>query len=161
MTSFGEYLKILRERVGISQEGLAQEANISSAYVSQIESGRRNVPTPDVLRRMAAPLDVPYLVLMRQAGHLHDSELQMLLLRTIKVLFAQESGGTRLEELLRDSIDRWIELDPEMRHHLLNRSEVSHVGELIIDTLLQRQADLILADLFSDDGTYRASSSKR
>lgn len=160
MTSFGEYLKILRERIGISQEGLAQEANISSAYVSQIESGRRNVPTPDVLRRMAAPLDVPYLVLMRQAGHVHESELQMLLLRTIKVLFAREPGRTRLEELLRDSIDRWIELDIDTRHHVLNTSDIDHVGELIIDALLQRQADLILANLFSDDETYHASSNK-
>ena len=160
MTSFGEYLKILRERVGISQEGLAQEANISSAYVSQIESGRRNVPTPDVLRRMAAPLDVPYLVLMKQAGHLHESELQMLLLRTIKVLFAQEPGRTRLEEVLRDSIDRWIELDAQMRDDVLNRSDVDHVGELIIDALLQRQADLILADLFSDNDRYGSISNK-
>ena len=160
MTSFGEYLKILRERVGISQEALAQEANISSAYVSQIESGRRNVPTPDVLRRMAAPLDVPYLVLMRQAGHLYDSELQILLLRTIKVLFAQEPGRTVLEELLRDSIDRWTELDQETQRHVLRTSDVNHVGELIIDALLQHQADLILADLFSEDDAHRLSSSK-
>ena len=152
MTPFGEYLKILRERVAISQEALAKEAQISSAYVSQIESGRRNVPTPDVLRRMAAPLDVPYLVLMRQAGHLHDSELQVLLLQAIKVLFAQEPGRRALEGLLRDSIERWFEMNEEAQHHVLKTSDANHVAEIILEGLLERQASLILAELFSDHG---------
>ncbi|MGB0384763.1 MAG: helix-turn-helix domain-containing protein [Ardenticatenaceae bacterium] len=161
MTPFGEYLKMLRERAGISQEALASEAQISSAYISQIESGRRNPPTPDVLRRMAAPLNVPYLVLMRQAGYLHDSELEMLLLRAIKALFAQEPGRSALDGLLRDSIERWMAMDEETRAHVLEASHANHISEIILEALLQSQTSLVLAQLFPEYQSYRQGVSSQ
>ncbi len=149
MTPFGEYLKVLRERAGLSQESLAEEAQISSAYVSQIETGRRNPPTPDVLRRMAPSLGVPYTVLMMQAGHLTDAELQTLLLRAIRVLFVQEPGRERLDAVLREAIDRWMALDDEARRGALDASHADHVSEIILEALLQRQTDILFAELFA------------
>ena len=151
MTPFGEYLKLLRERVGLSQETLAEEAQISSAYVSQIETGRRNPPTPDVLRRMAAPLGASYIVLMRQANYLTDAELQTLLLRAIKELFVREPGRTALEAVLREGFDRWMEMAPEARQNALDSANADHVAEIVLAALLQRQTDLIFAELFPQD----------
>ena len=154
MTPFGEYLKILRERVGLSQEHLAEEADISSAYVSQLETGRRNPPTPDVLRRMAAPLGVAYTVLLMQAGHLTENELQTLLLRAIRVLFGQGTGREALEEMLRESINRWTEMDGDEQRNILDASNAEHVAEIILEAFLQRQTDLIFEELFSQDDEY-------
>lgn len=154
MNPFGEYLKILRERAGLSQETLAEEADISSAYVSQIETGRRNPPTPDVLRRMAGPLEVPYITLMMQADHLREAELQILLLRAIKVLFTQEPGHSALEEVLREAINRWLAMDEEARRNVLDSASVDHVSEIILEALLQRQTDLIFAELFGGEDAY-------
>lgn len=154
MNPFGEYLKILRERAGLSQETLAEEADISSAYVSQIETGRRNPPTPDVLRRMAGPLGVPYITLMMQADHLREAELQILLLRAIKVLFTQEPGHSALEEVLREGINRWLAIDEEARRNVLDSANADHVSEIILEALLQRQTDLIFAELFGEEEAY-------
>ncbi|MGH2542295.1 MAG: helix-turn-helix domain-containing protein [Ardenticatenaceae bacterium] len=155
MTPFGEYLKILRERAGLSQEALAEEAQISSAYVSQIETGRRNAPTPDVLRRMAPSLGVPYIVLLRQAGQLTEAELQTLLLRAIRLLYIQEPGHEQLVLLLREAIDRWRTMSSEEQRNALDAASADHVAELILPALLQRQTDLLFAELFPhDEGEY-------
>lgn len=151
MTPFGEYLKLLRERAGLSQETLAEESEISSAYVSQLETGRRNPPTPDVLRRMAAPLGVPYTVLLMQAEHLRDAELQTLLLRAIRELYGQGDGRDALVEVLREAINRWMSLDEAARQNVLDLSNADHVAEIIVEALLQRQADLLFAALFPRD----------
>ncbi len=151
MTLFGEYLRRLRERAGISQETLAEEAEISSAYISQIESGRRNPPTPDVLRRMAAPLGVPYVVLLRQADHVRDDDLYALLLQAIRTLFVQDPGREQLEQLLREAIERWTQLDPPAREERLEAANAEHIGEILLEALLQKQSDLLFAQLFRAD----------
>lgn len=148
MTAFGEYMKLLRERAGISQETLADEAEISSAYVSQIETGRRNPPTPDVLRRMAAPLGVPYTVLLMQADHLHEAELQTLLLHALRTLFAQGTGREEQIRLLSAAIDRWMALTPSARQEALDSSHADHVAEMLLEALLQKQVDILFAALF-------------
>lgn len=148
MSAFGEYLKLLRERAALSQETLAEEAEISSAYVSQIETGRRNPPTPDVLRRMAAPLGVPYTVLLMQADHLHEPELQALLLQSLRTLYVLEPGREQLVTLLRESIDRWDALDARARQQVLDGAGADHVAEIILEALLQKQVDILFAALF-------------
>ncbi|MBN8980086.1 MAG: helix-turn-helix transcriptional regulator [Rhizobiales bacterium] len=50
-------LRRLRVERGISQEGLAYEANIDRAYVGGLERRSHN-PTVDLLDRLAATLDV-------------------------------------------------------------------------------------------------------
>lgn len=148
MSAFGEYLKLLRERAGLSQETLADEAEISSAYVSQIETGRRNPPTPDVLRRMAAPLGVPYTVLLMQADHLHEPELQSLLLHSMRTLYVADPGRERLVDLLSEAIDRWGTLDARARQHVLDSASADHVAEIILEGLLQKQVDILFGALF-------------
>lgn len=151
MTFFGEYLRRLRERASISQETLAEEAEISSAYISQIESGRRNPPTPDVLRRMAAPLDVPYVVLLRQADHVRDEDLYVLLVQAIRTLFVQDPGREQLEQLLREAVDRWTQLDPAARETALDAANAEHIGDILLEALLQKQSELLFEQLFRED----------
>lgn len=67
---FGKYLKELREEKSYSTHTLAQLAGVSQSYISHVESGRKkNVPSPEILKKMAGPLGVSYEELMVKAGY--------------------------------------------------------------------------------------------
>ncbi len=56
MQSIGRRIKELREASGITRTELAKRANVTRAYVSSLESGSRDNPSLDVLRRLANAL---------------------------------------------------------------------------------------------------------
>ncbi|MFD2118155.1 helix-turn-helix domain-containing protein [Paenibacillus yanchengensis] len=68
-SKLGDYLKSQREEVGISMYKLAKESGLSHTYISQLEKGLKQNPSPDILRKLAKPLSVPYSELMIQAGY--------------------------------------------------------------------------------------------
>lgn len=51
-------LRVIRELRGVTTASLADKASVSRPYVSLIESGARS-PRSDVVKRLAAALDVP------------------------------------------------------------------------------------------------------
>ncbi|HSZ70986.1 MAG TPA: helix-turn-helix transcriptional regulator [Solirubrobacteraceae bacterium] len=61
---FGVNLRWARQRVGLSQEALANEASVDRAAVSVFERGRRN-PNLRTVLRLARALEVPPGVLLR------------------------------------------------------------------------------------------------
>ena len=63
----GRNVRLHRERVGISQEELADRAGLDRTYVSGIERGIRN-PTVLVLRDLAVVLKVQPADLLTMAG---------------------------------------------------------------------------------------------
>lgn len=56
--AFGERVRELRKAHGMSQRGLAERAGIDFTYLSKIENGRIEPPSEDVIRRVAAELNV-------------------------------------------------------------------------------------------------------
>jgi len=58
MASFGRYLRDLRVRTGMRMKTLADEMGWTSVYVSDIERGRRNPPSPENIVRIAEILGV-------------------------------------------------------------------------------------------------------
>ena len=56
--SFGEYLRHWRQHRRLSQQGLAQEADVSTRHLSFVETGR-SVPSREMVLRLATRLDVP------------------------------------------------------------------------------------------------------
>ncbi|GEM_PF-1217124 len=145
---FGAYLRALRRRAGISQEALAEEAGISSAYISQLESGQRNPPSPHVLRQMAAALGVPYLALLHAAGYLREEEIVAYLLRAFDEVFAYAEGWERLVAGLREAVDRWNALSPEEQRRRLALTDADHIAELLVAELLAQQRHLLVEALF-------------
>jgi HTH-type transcriptional regulator, competence development regulator len=67
---FGEYLKKIREDNKLSIRQLAMYSKVSASYLSQIETGERNVPKPEILLKLSKPLKVSYEELMEKAGYL-------------------------------------------------------------------------------------------
>ncbi|MBI3668189.1 MAG: helix-turn-helix transcriptional regulator [Acidobacteria bacterium] len=55
---FGEVVREVRTRRGLSQEKLAELADLDRTFVSMIERGKRH-PTLETAKRLAEALDVP------------------------------------------------------------------------------------------------------
>lgn len=58
MTPLGAKIRQLREERGISLKQMAAALNVSSAYLSALEHGRRGTPTSFLLHRMIAFFNV-------------------------------------------------------------------------------------------------------
>jgi transcriptional regulator with XRE-family HTH domain len=56
--AFGVRVREERERLGLTQRGLAQRADMNPTYISQIENGHRNT-TLEVMVEIATALGVP------------------------------------------------------------------------------------------------------
>lgn len=72
MDSFGQKLEALRKRKKLSQKQLAEKAGISPSYLSRVERGKRNIPHPNILKKMAAPLGMTEAELLTLAGYLPE-----------------------------------------------------------------------------------------
>ena len=51
--SFGEFVKKKRQKLGITLRAFAEELHIAPSYMSDIEKGKRNAPTQDILENMS------------------------------------------------------------------------------------------------------------
>jgi transcriptional regulator with XRE-family HTH domain len=67
--SIGTVLRQAREVRGRSSIETARRARISSAYLSKLENDAVKRPSPEVLHRLSAVLEVPYAELMALVGH--------------------------------------------------------------------------------------------
>src|SRR5713226_8310999 len=78
MEPFGPYLKRLRRTKGFSLKQVEGAAQVSNAYLSQMERGIRKPPHPDILKRLARTYDVPVEELLEAAGYLEDAQERRL-----------------------------------------------------------------------------------
>lgn len=72
---FGQYLRSLRKERNMTLKELSHATNITIGHLSNIENGRRGIPSPDLLKKLAEPLGVNHSDLMVQAGHIEKSDI--------------------------------------------------------------------------------------
>lgn len=65
----GDQLRSVRQIRGLSLKAVAEPAEISTAYLQKLEGGEVRQPSPHVLHRLAAALEIPYAKLMELAGY--------------------------------------------------------------------------------------------
>lgn len=70
----GNYIKTLREKKELSQRQLAYLAGLSNTEISRIESGARENPSVDTLKRLAPHLGVSLEDLMDKAGYIDSNK---------------------------------------------------------------------------------------
>ncbi|TCL73091.1 helix-turn-helix transcriptional regulator [Rhizobium sp. BK251] len=58
MTPFGEAVRRLRQRKGVSQKEMAAAIGVSPAYLSALEHGKRGTPSFDLLQRIAGYFNI-------------------------------------------------------------------------------------------------------
>ena len=66
-----DYLKKARLDNNISQRKLAEISGVSNSEISKIESGKRQMPKPDILKRISESLDIEYSVLAQKCGYIN------------------------------------------------------------------------------------------
>ena len=64
---FGIYLKKLREDRKLTLRDVEEKAKISNAYLSQVEQGKKGIPTIKILSRLAEAYGVPVTDMMDKA----------------------------------------------------------------------------------------------
>ena len=67
---FGNYIRDLRIAVGLTQREVERLSGVSNSYLSQLESGQRAIPSPDILKKLAPVFKAPYEKLLVAAGYL-------------------------------------------------------------------------------------------
>ncbi|WFR95210.1 helix-turn-helix domain-containing protein [Rhizobium tumorigenes] len=58
MTPFGEAVRKLRERKGVTQKEMAAALDVTPAYLSALEHGKRGLPTFVMLQRIAGYFNI-------------------------------------------------------------------------------------------------------
>lgn len=70
VNNFGERLKSIRLNKGLTINQLSLYSGISSSQLSRIETGKRGIPKPPTIEKLAHALKVDYTDLMKEAGYL-------------------------------------------------------------------------------------------
>lgn len=89
---FGVYLKKVRKAKGLSGRELAKRSNISQAYLSQLERGENNKPSPEIIKKLAIGLGEPTTELMVAARYWEEDDLLEPLEETIKYLTEKQNA---------------------------------------------------------------------
>jgi len=74
VVSLSKVLSDIRALRGYSLRTVEDATGISNAYLSQLERGDAQKPSPDKLQALAKFYEVPYTDLMRAAGYLQRSQ---------------------------------------------------------------------------------------
>ena len=93
-TEFGRKLKELRNEKGFTVRQLALQAGISNSYLSQVENGKRSIPKPATLEKIAKGMRVPKEDIFLMAGISNDSSTPT---------WATDKDQTDLERFLREN----------------------------------------------------------
>jgi transcriptional regulator with XRE-family HTH domain len=54
--TLGDRIKLRRQRLGLTQEELASQANVRRPTISELESNRRTAVSSDIVKRLAVAL---------------------------------------------------------------------------------------------------------
>lgn len=71
---FGTYIKRLRNKRGMTIRQLELYSGVSNSYLSQLENGKRGIPSPDIIKKLSTGLRVDYEELMIKAGYMEEHE---------------------------------------------------------------------------------------
>jgi len=93
----------LRVAKGLSlrQVEEATDKAVSNAYLSQLENGKIQKPSPNVLHSLAAVYAVPYEALMEKAGYLLPSDKSAGRRRRLAAFAIDDLTAEEEEELLK------------------------------------------------------------
>ena len=70
----GEFLQNLRETARLTLREVEAASGVSNAYLSQLEHGKIEKPSPHILHKLAAVYRIAYESLMEKAGYLLSGE---------------------------------------------------------------------------------------
>lgn len=69
MAKYGDFLKALRLKKGLTLREVEAQTGVSNAYLSQLETGKVKQPSPSNLYKLVDLYEVSYEELMERAGY--------------------------------------------------------------------------------------------
>lgn len=105
---FGQYLKKLRTEQGYTIRQVEMKTGISNAYLSQIENGKRNIPTAQILQKLAPVYGVETTELLTVAGYIDKVEESNINNQPETIMFNHLDGFDDLEKEEQDRIIRQL-----------------------------------------------------
>lgn len=106
---FGSYLRSIRKAKKMTIRQLELYSKVSNAYISQLERGDRGLPSPEILRKLAAPLGVDYDDLMVKAGYIEEKSPEEKLVDYLEMELTNEEIIKRMNF----SVDGMVLTDEE------------------------------------------------
>lgn len=73
---FGKSLRKIRDEKKMTAAELASKIGYTQPYISMLENGRKGIPKPDTLRKIAKGLDVPFVQLLIIADVLTTEDIK-------------------------------------------------------------------------------------
>lgn len=70
---FGLYIRKLRNEKKLTIRQLELYSGVSNSYLSQLENGKRGIPSAEVLKKLSSPLGVTQSELMIKAGYIDEA----------------------------------------------------------------------------------------
>lgn len=134
--TIGEFIRENREKKGISIRELSRLSGVSHPYISQIETGKNDKPSPDLLKKISKHIEVPYSKLMIEAGYLTGDEWNQELAILIPNIKGKES---QLLELIEENQKGTKDLNDLLNGvravyyngHLLTKEECHRIIEML------------------------------
>ncbi len=170
LANFGERVRTLRERQGVTLKQLAQISGLSDRYIIQVEQGAAN-PSLESVLRLALALQTSVTQLLPEAVKTASAEPSAATRKILQLL----EGGSR-EQIARIAEAVSAFLGPTKRRHIalvgMRGAGKTTVGELLarhmtapfyeLDRLIENDAGLSLAEIFDLEGEeyYRALEEK-
>lgn len=128
ISEFGAFIKQIRESKSLTLNQVALYSEISAAQLSRIETGKRGVPKPTTIKKIADALKYDYDELMKVAGYISNDD---------SITVAGQDINLTAEEL---KVFRELRKHPILFHDLAKDPE-KKIKELI---KLQKARDLLL-----------------
>lgn len=72
VATLGEIIKARRAALRWTQRKLAAEVGVSHTYIYNLENGKNDIPSPDVMAKFASVLQVAEETLLQSVGYLKD-----------------------------------------------------------------------------------------
>ncbi|ULG72973.1 helix-turn-helix domain-containing protein [Macrococcus brunensis] len=117
---FGKYLKKLRLENGYTIRQVEMKTEISNAYLSQIENGKRGVPSAAILKKLAPVYKVGYTELFQAAGYIDEDEPELIEADDPETLMFKVEG---LKDLPEEEIQRIEQTLIEQALFMIERSK--------------------------------------
>lgn len=118
--SFGQSLRQLRRRRGLSQAQLAEQVGADVSYISKLENGHVPPPSDHLLMALADGLGVTNEQLLAAAGRVPKDFVEMVMANPVALQFMKEAWHAQLD------IEGWQKLLTALRdlirHDTLRRS---------------------------------------
>lgn len=141
---FGEYLKEIRKEKGLTLRQIEKVSGVSNAYLSQVENGKRSVPTPDILMKIHEALGVSYEELMEKAGYISTEVRSELIPETVQTM----ESFNDFVELMKNATEMFIGAVTDEDGFIKNKFKKHFVNEIQKDfpELSKKELDELLND---------------